>query len=302
MKKNKVIVILGPTASGKTKLAVELAKRFNGEIISADSRQVYVGMDIGTGKDLQEYGKIACHMIDVVSPKADFSVGQWQKLAYKAIDDILARDKTPIVCGGTGLYISALVEGYQLPETNISTKKFLELRKKLDKLSLPRLLAKLKRIDLETYNIIDKNNKRRVQRALEIYYQTGKKKSVQQIKIKPPYKFLILGLIWPKEILRQRIAERLVERLEKEGMLEEVKKLHKQGVSWRRLEAFGLEYRWLSWYLQKKISYSEMFVGLSQAINNFAKRQLTWFKRDKKIIWLKKSRQAKARARIFLTK
>jgi len=231
MNKNKVIVILGPTSAGKTKLAVSLAKKFDGEIISADSRQVYRGMDVGTGKDLAEYvikseirnpksetARIPYHLIDIIDPKKQFTVAEFQRLAYKAIDEILARGKTPIVCGGTGLYISALVEGYVLQATSY---KLQAIRNRLNRLTLKQLLAQLNKIDPRTYKVIDKNNRRRVQRALEIYYQTGKTKSEQLKKQKPPYGFLLLGITLPREILNRRIEERLKHRLEKEGMIEE---------------------------------------------------------------------------------
>lgn len=309
MNKN-VLVILGPTSSGKTKLAVKLAKKFSGEIISADSRQVYQGMDVGTGKDLAEYiigkspiansklVKIPYHLIDIVSPKKDFSVVDWQRLANKAIEDILKRGRLPIICGGTGLYISALVEGYQFPKAGAKNKA---LRIKLDKLSLKQLLVRLKKVDPETYEIIDRKNRRRVGRALEIYYQTGEPKSqiANRQSPKSKYQFLILGLTFPKDVLRQRIAKRLKDRLEKEGMVEEVKKLHQKGVSWKKLESFGLEYKFVALYLQKKLSYEEMQEQLERAIAQFAKRQMTWFsrqmsgsrlssgKRDKKIKWIK---------------
>ncbi len=316
MKKNKVIVVLGTTASGKTKLAVDLARRFNGEIISADSRQVYKGMDVGTGKDLGEYNvkiqnlkgksasqkskvfKIPHHLIDVADPKKQYTVAQWQQAAYEIIDDILRRGKVPIVCGGTGLYVSALVEGYVFGEAK--KHKNTKTRARLNKLTLTKLLILLKKIDPATFNIIDRNNRRRVQRALEIYYETGRPKSAQVKKVKPPYKFLLLGLTFPKTVLQKRITKRLVQRLEKEGMVNEVRRLHRQGVSWKRLEEFGLEYRYIARYLQKKISYDELVEQLSQAIIDFAKRQLTWFKRDKKIIWLKNKIQALAKAKKFI--
>lgn len=284
----KVIVIAGTTASGKTKLGVDLAKKFNGEIISADSRQVYKGMDIGTGKDLDEYGDVKYHLIDIVSPKSDFSVADWQKKAYKAIDDILSRGKLPIVVGGTGLYISALVEGYKLSPV----KQNKELRKKLNKKSLEDLVKLLKKIDPVIFKVIDLHNRRRVQRAIEIYYETGKPKSEQLKKQKPKYDFLVLGLTYPREVLNKRIDKRLKQRIDKEKMIEEVADLHKKGVSWKKLFAFGLEYRYVSLYLQKKITKQEMVDDLSKAIKNFAKRQITWFKRDKNIIWIKDKKQA----------
>jgi tRNA dimethylallyltransferase len=295
---NKVIIILGPTSSGKTKLAVRLAKKFNGEIVSADSRQVYRGMDIGTGKDLKEYGKVKHHLLDIASPKGQFSLAKYQKLAYRAINNILARGRVPIICGGTGLYISALVDGYVLPQA----KPNLSLRKRMAKMNSRQLLLKLKQIDPQTYKIIDQNNRRRVERALEIYYQTGKPKSAQMEKQPPPYWFLIIGPSLSREILRSRIEKRLKQRLEKEGMIKEIKKLHRQGVSWRRLEEFGLEYRWVSRFLQKKIDYQTMLNELSRAIKDFAKRQATWFRRDGRILWIKDYKTAEKLVKEFLIK
>ncbi|MFA6254453.1 MAG: tRNA (N6-isopentenyl adenosine(37)-C2)-methylthiotransferase MiaB [Patescibacteria group bacterium] len=293
----KVVVVLGTTSAGKTKLAVKLAKKFNGEIISADSRQVYQGMDIGTGKDLAEYGKVPYHLIDVADPKAQFTVARWQKSAYEAINDILKRGKLPIVCGGTGLYISALVEGYNLSETRDQRP---EIRDRLDNLSLKQLLIKLKKVDSKTFGVIDKKNRRRVQRALEIYYQSGIPKSEQPKNQKPPYEFLQLGMTFPKPFLHQRIDQRLKHRLEKEGMIAEIKRLHRQGVSWQRLDDFGLEYRFVSRYLKKEINQEEMFSSLSRAIKDFAKRQMTWFRRDKKILWLKNYKQAEILVKKFI--
>ncbi len=312
MNKNKVIVILGTTASGKTKLAVLLAKKFNGEIISADSRQVYRGMDVGTGKDLAEYKiknqkskikikEVPHYLIDIVGPRQRFSVADYQKLAYQAIDDILKRGKLPIICGGTGLYISAVIEGYQLPQFKISNSKFQNLKKRLEKLSLKQLLTRLKKIDPKTYKVIDKNNRRRVMRALEIYYQTGKTKSSQLNKQKPPYDFLLLGVTFQRPKLNKRIDQRLILRLEKEGLVSEVKKLHRQGVSWKRLEAFGLEYRYIALYLQGKIDYQTMVFELKKAIHQFAKRQMTWFKRDKNIIWVSAKDNPSALVKKFLS-
>lgn len=308
-KRKKVIVVLGTTASGKTKLAVRLAQKFKGEIISADSRQVYRGMDIGTGKDLKEYGKIKCHLIDLASPKQQFNVARWQKMAQQKIKEIIKRGKAPIVCGGTGLYIDALVEGFIFKKTKKHLPAMLRIakqagenkktREKLSKLSLSKLLVLLKKIDPATYKIIDRKNRRRVERALEIYYQTGQRKSAQIIKQKPPYDFLLLGMTFPREVLKKRIDQRLLARL-KEGMINEVKKLHRQGVSWKKLEEFGLEYRYLAWYLRGKISQEATVEELKKAISRFAKRQMTWFKRNKNIVWLKNQKDATRKASQFL--
>ncbi|MFA5022118.1 MAG: tRNA (N6-isopentenyl adenosine(37)-C2)-methylthiotransferase MiaB [Patescibacteria group bacterium] len=305
----KVVVILGPTSSGKTKLAVKLAKKFNGEIISADSRQVYRGMDIGTGKDLAEYGLVPYHLIDVASPKEQFTLAQWQKLALEKINNVLERGKLPIICGGTGLYISALVSGYQL---SAASYKLSPIRKRLNKLTLKQLLLKLKKVDPKTFKIIDKNNRRRVQRALEIYYETGQPKSARQANRIPPYNFLIIGLNVSKDILYRQIEKRLKQRLEKEGMINEVKRLHQQGgVSWQKLQDFGLEYRFTSRYLLKKITYQQMFDQLNQAIRDFSKRQMTWFRQQLrtseflaekglKVIWLNNHKAIVSQIKIFL--
>jgi tRNA dimethylallyltransferase len=300
---NKVIVILGPTASGKTALAISLAKKFGGEIISADSRQVYRGMDIGTGKDLRDYraAKTPYHLIDIVSPRRQYTVAQWQVAAHQTIHDVLRRGKIPIVCGGTGLYVSALVEGYQLSTTRLSAAKTKELRARLSKRSLPQLLVQLKKIDPKTYHIIDKQNRRRVERALEIYYETGTPKSVQMKKQPPAYSFLVLGIKTDLVSLQQRIAIRLQQRLRR-GMIAEVKRLRAQGVSWKRLEDFGLEYRWIARHLQNKLSRVDMVTGLEQDIIHYAKRQATWFRKMTSIHWVNSAGEAAAQAKAFLSR
>lgn len=321
---NKLIIILGPTATGKTKLAVALARKFNGEIISADSRQVFRGMDIGTGKDLSEYGLqtqnlasgkasgraelgskagfgVPYHLIDVISPKADFNVAKFQKLAYKAISTVQNSGKMPFLVGGTGLYIDAVIKGYEFTEENEhkNIKTLKQIRLKLDKLSLVRLLAKLKKIDIKTYNRIDQKNRRRVQRAVEIFYQTGKTKSASDKKNPPDYELLVLGIKFPLEELYRRIDKRLKDRL-KEGMVEEIKNLRQDGVSWKKLEEFGLEYRYVSRYLRGLMTEAEMNEQLKNAIHHFAKRQLTWFKRNQAIAWINDAKQAEKLIKNFL--
>jgi len=282
---NKALVILGPTSSGKTGVAVKLANKYNGEIISADSRQVYRGMDVGTGKDLEEYiigkKKITYHLIDVVNPKEEFNLAEYVKLASIAIEDILNRGKLPIIAGGTGLYLQALVDGYNLSEVKPDKK----LRASLEKLSTEELLKKLKKLDkgfVENLNNSEKNNKRRLIRYIEVKSQNSKFK-IQKIK-NNDYNFLLIGLDLERGELNKRIYKRLIDRIEKEGMIDEVKRLHKQGVSWKRLESFGLEYKHVSWFLQEKIEYEEMIEKLNIAIRQFAKRQMTWFKRWEKIL------------------
>ncbi len=302
MSSNKLVVILGPTACGKTKLAAGLAGRFNGEIVSADSRQVYRGMDIGTGKDLADYRagrqKILYHLIDIISPKTAFSVAKYQLLAYQAINRILERGKLPILAGGTGLYLDAVIFGYQMPAEKGDAKI---IRKKLEKLTLPRLLARLKAVDAKTYKIIDRKNRRRVQRALEIFYATGRPKSAQLKKQKPPYQILVLGVKFPLEKIYERIDRRLEKRIN-EGMIQEVKKLRQRGVSWKRLDEFGLEYRWVSRYLRGQIDYQAMVAELKKAIHHFAKRQLTWFKRNPDIVWVENKIEAQKKIEKFMRK
>lgn len=280
--KSKVLVILGPTASGKTSLAVNLAYKFNGEIVSADSRQVYRGMDIGTGKDLKEYvvkgKKIPYHLIDVVNPNEDFNLAKYQKLAGEAIAKILARGRLPIIVGGTGLYLQALIDGYQLVDRAPETKR----RQELEALPLAELYDLLERRKPEfahNLNNSDRNNPRRLVRYLEIM-ETG---TVPQEAKKPvPYDFLLLGLQQDDEEMRARIMKRIVDRLDNEDMVGEVERLNNEGISWARLNSFGLEYRHIAWYLQDKLDYDEMIERLGLATYRFAKHQKTWFKRWEK--------------------
>jgi tRNA dimethylallyltransferase len=300
MTKNKLIVVLGPTACGKTKIATKLAKLVDGEIVSADSRQVYKGMDIGTGKDLVDYNinkkTIPYHLIDIIKPMTSFDVAKYQRLAYKAINNIVGRGKTPILVGGTGLYLDAVVKGYSFSKASPQAK---EIRKRLTKLSLKQLLSRLKKIDPKTYRTIQKQNKRRVQRALEIYYESGIPKSKQAPNKKPPYDVLTIGIKFPLEKIYHKIDSRLEARIQ-EGMIKEVKKLRKSGVTWKKLDNFGLEYRWVSRYLRGIVDYQELVANLKNDIHHFAKRQLTWFKRNKDIKWVTNYNQAEKLAKKFL--
>ena len=306
--KNKIIVVLGTTASGKTKLGVDLARKFNGEIISADSRQVYRGMDVGTGKDLDEYKNIPYHLIDVVNPNTKFSLAKYQKLAFQAIEDILKRGKTPIIVGGTGLYLQAVVDNYNLS----GARPDKELREKLEGKSAGELFLELKKINskfAERLNESERKNRRRLIRYIEIMQDKGAEKKGVSHPIgcetpKAKYDFLLLGLTWPRETLKERIYKRLMERLENENMVGEVKELHKDGVSWKRLESFGLEYKYISLYLQGKLDYEEMVEKLNIAIRQFAKKQMTWFRRwekqGRKINWVKDGEEAEKLVREFL--
>ncbi|MDD5145029.1 MAG: tRNA (adenosine(37)-N6)-dimethylallyltransferase MiaA [Candidatus Pacebacteria bacterium] len=297
LSKKVVFVILGPTASGKSGMAVRIAKKFNGEVISADSRQVYKGMDIGTGKITKNEMKGVPHyLLDVASPKKRFTVVQYRKLALKALKNILKRKKIPIICGGTGFYIESLIDGIIIPPV----KPDRLLRLKLEKLSTEELFEKLKKIDPKRAKNIDKSNRRRLVRALEIVIKSGK--AVPELKKEPlPYPVLFLGIKKEKEKLAILIKKRLLKRL-KQGMINEVKMLKNSGISWKKLEDFGLEYRQIAQFLQNKISCEEMVTGLQKDIENFAKRQMTWFKRDKRIKWIKNYKEAEARIKNFLRK
>ncbi len=302
-KSNKVLVILGPTASGKTALGVHLADRYKGEIVSADSRQVYKGMDIGTAKDLKEYQigrkKIPYHLIDVISPKTEFNLAKYQKLAFKAIENILKKDKLPIIVGGTGLYLQALVDNYKLSNTTPDLKKR-KILEALDKEQLFLRLEKLKPDFAHELNNSDRNNPRRLVRYLEIL----ETESSVICKNKSPYQFLILGLDWSDEILKERIIKRIVDRLDNQDMLGEVQRLHAEGVSWKRLISFGLEYKFISYHLTTKLSYEEMITKLSDASYRFAKRQKTWFKRwqrqGREIVWVENMSEAEKKLDKFL--
>lgn len=295
IKNKKLVVILGPTASGKSDLTVKLAKEFKAEVISADSRQIYKGMNVGSGKITEKEMKgIPHHLLDVANPKTRFSVNQYRKLALKAIEKIFKKRKAPILCGGTGFYIQAVTDGIVLPEVKPDWK----LRKKLEEKTTEKLFSRLKKLDPSRAKTIDKNNRRRLIRALEIVIKT--KKPVPELKIKPlPYPVLFIGIKKDKEELKKRIEKRLLKRI-KQGMVEEVKKLRKSGVSWQRLEEFGLEYRFISQYLQKKIKYDEMISNIQRESEQYAKRQMTWFKKDKRIKWVENYSQIKKLVKDFL--
>ena len=272
----KLIVILGTNASGKSSLGVQLAARFGGEIISADSRQVFRRLDLGSGKITpEEMDGVPHHLLDVRDPGEFFSMADFQRLAYEAIDGILQRNRLPFLVGGTGLYVDAVADGYNLSDKAPDHS----LRAHLETFSTPELYEMLKQKLPETD--IDPKNRHRVMRALEKldaddYQPVGKT---------PRYDLLKLGVTWPREILKQRIDERLEKRLQ-EGMVEEVKALLDEGVSEEFMVKLGLEYKYLTWYLTGKIGYEQMKEELGNAIKKFAKRQMTWFRRDPRIRWL----------------
>lgn len=294
---NKIVVVVGPTASGKSDLAVKLAKLFNGEVISADSRQVYKGLDIGSGKiTASEMKNVEHHLLNVISPQKTFTAADFQKLGRKALKEIWQKNKLPIICGGTGLYINSLILNYSIPKV----KPQPGLREKLEAQTTVKLFAELKKLDPERAKNIDKNNRRRLIRSLEITISTGQ--PIPPLKMKtivPPENILWLGLRPDAETLKKKIEKRLGQRL-KHGLIEEVRQLRNQGLTWQKLEDFGLEYRWLARFLQGQIDYNEMKEKLAMEIRHYAKRQMTWFKRNRVINWLEKPEEAEKLTKLFL--
>ncbi len=272
----KLIVIEGTNASGKSALSVALAKKFDGEVVSADSRQVYRKMDLGSGKITpEEMDGVPHHLLDVREPGEFFSMADFQRLAYEAIDGIIARGKLPILAGGTGLYVDAVADGYALSDKAPDPL----MREHLETFDTPTLYEMLRARVPDTQ--IDPKNRHRVMRALE-KLDAG---DVAEPRKEPRYEVLKFGVTWPREILKERIDERLERRLE-EGMVEEVRNLLETGTSPEFLVKLGLEYKYLTWYLTGEMSYEQMKEELGNAIKKFAKRQMTWFRRDQRIIWL----------------
>ena len=288
MKDYNCVVVLGPTAVGKTSIGVALADKFNGEIISADSRQTYKKLDIGSGKDLDEYvvdGKqIPYHLIDIVELPAEYNVYNYQHDFYNAFNDVLKRGKLPVIVGGTGMYLDAVIRGYELVE--LPENK--ELHEQLEKTPLEVLAKRLIELQPDLHTLCDLKEKDRVIKALEII-EAKKNGYETTASVRPEIKPLIIGTTLPRPVLWENISIRLKERLE-HGMLEEVLGLYDSGISWERLEKLGLEYRYCSFYLQKKISKLDLYEKLFIAIRQFAKRQETWFrmmeKKGVKILWL----------------
>ncbi len=277
--KYNLIVILGSTASGKTQLAVKLARELGSEIISADSRQVYRGMNIGTGKDLSEYvlngTSVPYHLIDIVDFDHQFNLFEYQRRFFECFLEISGRGILPIMVGGTGLYIESVLRKYRMFEVpeNVS------LRKELETEDMEILAKCLLQLNPYVHNTTDLKDRKRLIRAIEI---AGYSRNLDSEDISiPPIEPLVIGVRWEREILRRRITERLRKRLE-EGMIEEVEGLLSSGISWEKLDFFGLEYRYIGLYLQRRLSYDEMFQKLNTRIHQFAKKQGTWFRRMEK--------------------
>ena len=279
-KKPPVLAIVGPTASGKTSLSIELAQQFNGEVISADSRQVYRGMDLGTGKVTRlEMKDVTHHLIDIANPTEVYTGADFKHDANVVLSDIVARKKLPIIAGGTFFYLELLRGTMSVAPVPPDP----ELRAVLETKSTAELQRQLAAMDITHSAVIDTSNRRRLIRAIEIINTLGVLPSVEPIP--SPYDWLTIGIEVPADILAERTHRRILERLD-QGMIEEVEVLHKQGVSWERLDSFGLEYRYIARYLQKTTTKETMIEELSTKTRQFVKRQRTWLKRDKSIIWL----------------
>ncbi len=267
---HNLLVVLGPTASGKTRLGVQLAQKLDGEIISADSRQVYRGMDIGTGKDLEEYGDIPYHLIDILDPGCDFDVFKFQSRFIDAFGDIAKRGKFPILVGGTGMYLDSVLAGYRLADVPVNP----ELRAELAVLTMEELIHRFGTIRPCHHNKTDLIERDRLIRAIEI----AEFEYVNPGRPLPEIRPIVFGIKWDRQTLRRRITERLKARLGN-GMIEEAERLVREGVSFETLEYYGLEYRFLARFINGELNRNDMFQKLNSAIHDFAKRQETWFRR-----------------------
>ena len=280
-----VLAIVGPTASGKTRRAVDVAKALNGEIISADSRQIYRGMDLGTGKDLDEYGAVPYHLIDIEPAGYRYNLYEYLRDARRAIADVESRKRVPVICGGTGLYVESLLKGMSMPEVPENPV----LRESLEGKSLQELTAILEGMK-SLHNTTDVDTAKRAVRAIEIQqYYIDHPEEAKQVESPEPLKSVVIGVDIDRDARRRRISDRLKARLDA-GMTDEVEHLLSEGVSPENLIYYGLEYKFVTLYVIGEISREEMISGLEIAIHQFAKRQMTWFRgmerRGIKINWL----------------
>ena len=288
MKKQKVIVICGPTASGKTALSIELAKKINGEIVSCDSMQIYKEMDIGTAKPTkEEMQEIPHYMINTIFPNERYSVADYKKDAKKAIREIIKKGKVPIIVGGTGLYVDSLIYEIEYPDIKLDEKYRQELEEQVRKDGLEKLYNKAKKIDPEAMLKISSNDKKRILRVLEIYKATGKTKTEQERKSRekePEFDYLVYGLNMPREKLYERINLR-VDIMIKQGLIKEVEKIYKKYNEFPTAMQ-GLGYKEVVEYLEGHLTKEEMIEKIKQETRRYAKRQMTWFRKNKQTIWL----------------
>lgn len=286
--KAKVIVICGPTASGKTALSIEVAKKINGEIISSDSMQIYKDMNIGTAKPTkEEMGEIKHYLIDYVLPTERYSVAEYKKDAKKAIKEVIEKGKTPIIVGGTGLYVDSLIYEIEYPEIKFDEEYRKKLEKEVEEEGLEKLYEKAKKIDPIAIQKISKTDKKRIQRVLEIYHATGKTKTEQEIisrQKEPEYAYKVYGLLWDRQKLYDRINLR-VDIMIEQGLIEEVKTILKKYSKFPTAMQ-GLGYKEVVQYLNKEITKEEMIEKIKQETRRYAKRQMTWFRKNKQTIWL----------------
>ena len=288
MSKPKIIVICGPTASGKTALSIQIAKKINGEIVSADSMQIYKDMDIGTAKpSIEEMDGVKHYLIDNVSPTIRYSVANYKKDALNAIEEILKKGKTPIIVGGTGLYVDSLVNGIEYDDLEIDLEYRQQLEQEAKEKGLEELYNKAIQIDAEAMKKISPNDKKRIFRVLEIYHSTGKTKTEQEIESREkenPYEYVVFAINMDREKLYERINKR-VDIMIENGLVDEVKSLiNKYDELPTAIQ--GLGYKEVVSYLNNEITYEEMIEKIKQETRRYAKRQLTWFRRNKQIIWL----------------
>lgn len=291
--RTKVVVVLGPTSSGKSELAVQLAQVFKGEVVSADSRQIYKSIDISSSKVPGEwerrgrrrffvYKGVLHHMVDLIPPRKQYTAGEYRKKAHKAIEGIAERGKVPIVAGGTGFYIDALIHGIEFPQV----KPQKTLRRELEELRTEQLMLRLRALDPRRAREIDPNNRRRIIRAIEIVVYT--KTQIPPLRHKhsdDPFDALRIGMLLTDEELKSRIHRVVEERVEA-GVIDELKRIHRRGVSWRRLASLGMEYKHIANHIRGDLSIEEMKENMKKEYWRYVKRQMTWFKRDSEIIWI----------------